>query len=641
MNYSFRVNLRRISPFVLPPALALFVYAFSLGNGFAMIDDGLLIFENNLIREISPSTLWTAFTSYDPELYIPLTFLSYQIDYLIGGLHPFIYHLTNLLLHAGSSLLVAVCGFFLFADRRLAIIAGMLFAVHPLHSEAVAWASARKDLLSGFFFLLSVVMYLARVRKRRADSVSLTVPWYYLSIGAFLLALLSKVSAAPLPLILLLMDFFQQRKIDRHIILEKIPFFLLALLFGFVALGGKSTLIMERSFFEMMLLACKTTVFALFKILFPLHLSVFYPELSPVTLINPLFLLSVLLMITGAFSLWFFRKQRVILFSFLFFGITLAPAFLTVVKGGNTFFFSDRYAYLPSMGIIFLVCVCLREFTRKHSSLFTVVSSLLILLFIPFTALQARFWGNSVDLFSRVTEHYPEFYLGHINLGAGLREAGKKEEAITEFRKAIELHPLANTYGLVAQVEAERRNYREAVRAFGEGIAMQETDAELHYGLGQVYALMGERENAVASYERALELSPMEESRYKHFARRISSRRDKILLRMGLLYGETGDHAKAMEFYEKALLDNPLNADAEFNLAVSLGNLDRTDEAMSHYERARDMDPSHSRARVNLAILYVRSGRKSEAIKELRIVLKIDPFNIMAKNMLPSLGVTP
>ena len=113
---------------------------------------------------------------------------------------------------------------------------------------------------------------------------------------------------------------------------------------------------------------------------------------------------------------------------------------------------------------------------------------------------------------------------------------------------------------------------------------MQE-DAELHYGLGQVYALMGEREKAVESYERALELSMNEANRYREFARRISSREDKILLRLGLLYGETGDHAQAMEYYEAALFENPLSADAEYNLAVSLCNLDRTDEAIKHCQK--------------------------------------------------------
>lgn len=469
----------------------------------------------------------------------------------------------------------------------------------------------------------------------------LVTSWF--GVLFFLLALLSKVTAITLPVILLLVDWYLGRRDVKRMFLEKIPYFLLSLLFGLIALGGKSSLITDRSFPEMILLACKMTVFALYKILFPFHLTVFYPELTPVTLSHPLFLLSVLLMGAGLILLWCLRKQRAVLFGFLFFFITLAPSFLTVVKGGNTFFFSDRYAYIPSIGIIVLFCFFLNKRIGKHMSLSsflfplsTLISSLIIVIFIPMTFIQARVWGNGVALFSQVTEQYPAFYLGHINLGASLRETGKKEEAIQEFRKAIALHPLANTYGLIGQVEAERRNYREAVRAFREGLAMEE-DAELHYGLGQVYALMGERENAVASYERALELSPVEENRYKQFARRISSRRDKILLRMGLLYGEAGDHLTAMEFYEEALTENPLNADAHYNLAVSLGNLDRTDETIAHYERAREIDPAYIRARVNLAILYMRGGRKTEAIRELRAVLKIDPQNIAATNTLKSL----
>ena len=510
----------------------------------------------------------------------------------------------------------------------------------------MAWASARKDLLSGFFFLCSLFVYLRHLqeeRGKRKEENSLSTFHFPLSsslplsIFLFLFALLSKVTAVTLPVILLLVDWFLGRRDYKRMVLEKIPYFLLSFLFGIIALGGKNSLIAERSLFEMILIACKTTVFSLFKILFPLRLSVFYPELSPVTVTNPFILLSILLIASGIVSLWFLRKHRFILFGALFFFITLAPAFLTVVKGGNTFFFSDRYAYLPSIGILFIACILLHGIFRSK---FSTILAVVLLLFAVRAARESLIWGDGVRLFERSTRLYPGFYLDHINLGASLREKGRREEAIQEFRKAIELHPLANTYGLIGQAEAERRNYREAVRAFKEGLAMQE-DAELHYGLGQVYALMGEREKAVESYERALELSMNESNRYREFARRISSREDKILLRLGLLYGETGDHAQAMEYYEAALFENPLSADAHYNLAVSLGNLDRTEEAIAHYERARDIDPSYIRARVNLAVLYARGGRTTEAIQELRAVLKIDPQNIAATATLKSLGVTP
>jgi len=150
----------------LPFLVALAIYAPSFRNGFAIIDDGLLIFENNLIRTISPRTLWVAFTSYDPELYIPLTLVSYQIDYLIGGYHPLIYHCTNALLHAGSALFISAIFSLLGVEKRMAILSGIVFALHPLHVEAVAWAAARKDLLSSFFFLGSLFAYITCIHRQ-------------------------------------------------------------------------------------------------------------------------------------------------------------------------------------------------------------------------------------------------------------------------------------------------------------------------------------------------------------------------------------------------------------------------------------------------------------------------------------------
>src|SRR3989344_9385724 len=324
---------------LLPPLLALLVYLPSLRNGFALVDDGLLIFENNLVRELSLKTLRVAFTSYDPELYIPLTFVSYQSDYLLGGYNPLIYHLTNLLLHMGSTFLVSAFIFYLTKRSKLAIACALLFAIHPITVETVVWAAARKDVLSGFFFLLSATLYL-----------------------------LSKVTAITLPLIFLLCDLHRGRRDYKEVVLEKTPYFLLALLFGLIALFGKATLLAERSPLEHFLLACKMVILALSKILVPLRLSVFYPELGEVTLFHPTFLLSLLILIILGAVVWMFRQKKLLLFGALFFLITLAPAALTFMKGGNTFLFSDRYAYLPSLGVIFLAAHLLDEnFRRKFS----------------------------------------------------------------------------------------------------------------------------------------------------------------------------------------------------------------------------------------------------------------------------------
>jgi len=673
----------------LPFLVALVIYAPSLRNGFAIIDDGLLIFENNLIRTISPRTLWVAFTSYDPELYIPLTLVSYQIDYLIGGYHPFIYHCTNVLLHAGSALFVSAIFSLLGVGRRMAILSGIVFALHPLHVEAVAWAAARKDILSSFFFLGSLLAYITCIHRqvlnqkkgtsakcvmlsdRKNPSVCFDtifgsaepkitqhdtlgflrlyrsthfaeVPkgiFFIVSLVLFLLALLSKATALSLPLILLTVHLLIPAIPRKKICISILPFFALSFIFGVIALGGKSAMIAARTPVEFVLLACKTTIFALLQILFPFHLSVFYPELTSVTLFNPVYAASVILLIFLSVLLWKLRRNKTLLFGAFFFLATLAPSFLAVVKGGNTFFFSDRYAYLPSIGILFIIVSVMQDKRVLWSQHERMLLGAILCVLTLFTMYQSLLWGNSTKLFAQATRAYPDFYLAHINLGASLRQEGKPEEALREFRTAITLHPLPNTYGLIGQIEAERGNFIQSVKEFEAGLSLLPTDPELLYGLGQVYALMGETEKAQKAYEQALAVTEAESNIYRTFARRISARRDMILLRMGILVGSHGNHEEAVALYQRALEENPYNAEAHYNLAVGLGNLDRAQEAIQHYEATVDLNPRHIQALVNLGISYEKSGRRLEAIRMFRKTIEVDPVNTIANAALRSFGV--
>ena len=213
-----RGKMQRMKRFII--LLGFFLLAFaifgkSLGNDFVDFDDGLLIFENPIIQEISVWSLKQAFTTYDPELYVPLTMISYQIDHLLWGMNPFGFHLTNLVLHTMNALLVTL--FIRLLMRRLSyhllpVLCGLLFLVHPLHTEAVAWASARKDVLSSFFFLLSVCSYLQwREREKKEERSGKLL--YSFSIFAFALGLLAKVSIIMLPVILLLIEWLQGRSL--------------------------------------------------------------------------------------------------------------------------------------------------------------------------------------------------------------------------------------------------------------------------------------------------------------------------------------------------------------------------------------------------------------------------------------------
>jgi tetratricopeptide (TPR) repeat protein len=651
--------------------LALITYAPSLGNGFALLDDGLLIFENNAVREFSWRTLKAIFTSYDPELYVPLTIVSYKLDYLIGGYHPFMYHATNLLLHILSSLLVAWIALTLSHRKLVALFVGILFALHPLHVETVAWAAARKDVLSSFFFLAAFASYLRFMcHPEPAEGVK---RWYLLSLILFIFGLLSKVTVLTLPIVLLLTELFlQSKKEDRMqsapssspapaltpALFRTLPYFALSLLFGIIALGGKGDVLGAVSLLEKVFLAGKSTFFVLLKIFFPVQLSPFYPQTSSISPLHPVFLIPLLLttiltLFSAVYSCTGTSVQRhlvvlrTVAFGWLFFLITLAPTFLTPSKGGeNIYITSDRYAYLPSIGILFAVAMVFAMFlenapdarsqTKRLRGTFLAAGAL-TLLFIILSTRQSLLWGGNVALFAHAAEVSPNFYFAHINHGAALRLERRHKEAEEAFRRAISLRPLGNTYGLLAQVLAEQKKFDEAIVEFEQGMLLDPKDYELHHGLGQVYALQRNFDAALAEYERALALMPSAENEYLKLSRRAGARRDVVLERIGILYGERGDHARAIEYYKKALAENPYFADAHFNLAVGLGNLGKREEALKHYEEAVRLEPSHIRARVNLAILYAEKGRKREARELLQGVLKDDPGNQIAKEVLRKL----
>src|SRR3989338_4884726 len=171
-----------------------------LHNGFVSIDDGLLITKNAAVQSLNPRTLWHIFTSYDPELYIPLTLFTYQMEWALAGAQPILFHLTNILLHIGSGIFLFLLLRRIFSVEIIAFFGALIFLLHPLHTEAVALAAARKDVLSAFFFLGSLYFY-ERSRQEKKE----VFPWW--SFAFFLLALLSKVTVVLLPILLILLDW--------------------------------------------------------------------------------------------------------------------------------------------------------------------------------------------------------------------------------------------------------------------------------------------------------------------------------------------------------------------------------------------------------------------------------------------------
>lgn len=489
------------SGFVL---LLLVIYGRSLGNGFVALDDPGLILDNPVSHGLSRHTIAAAFTSFDPELYIPLTFVSYQVDYLIGGVNPFIYHLTNLLLHACNALLVTVVLWRLTRRRALALFAGLVFAVHPLNVEAVAWAAARKDVLSAFFALLTIVAYL-QYRDRHAGR------WYAWSLAAFLAALLSKVSVLLLPFALLSIDWYGGRTWSRRAWIEKLPFFLLSGIFGCVALFGK---VGNGSFLlEKVLIGCKAIVFYLEKFLWPSGLSVLYPYTQSIAIGNPDLFIPVIVVacvtIATVFAAWRWEWKSPLL-AWMLFLLFLLPSFTNMAKGENAaldvYFASDRYAYLAMLGPLLCVGVVFEHMRKAIGGHAWGVASLLLLILSIVASLQSLVWKDSLALFSHVLSVYPNSYVAHVNVGKELYDRGNKDEALREFGHALEIRDDATADYDVGMIFLEKGQTDNARLAFEKAVNANPEDVDALLALAAVLRMQGDATQELRVLESAATL---------------------------------------------------------------------------------------------------------------------------------------
>ncbi|MBI1812885.1 tetratricopeptide repeat protein [Candidatus Peregrinibacteria bacterium] len=577
--------LERLSPWhlcVMIVITTLLVFGPHLGNRFVTLDDGLLIYNNPAAQEISIRSLRYAFTSYDPELYVPLTVISFQFTHLFFGLHPLGYHLVNLLLHCTSSVLLFWILLLLTRRKFLAFFCAMLFAIHPLQTEAVLWAAARKDVLSGTFFLLSIYLSLLFRREGRRS-------FFVWSIAAFALGLLSKVSIIMLPAVLLAIDWMERRPLDRAVGKEKIPYAILSLLFGIIAIVGKTQNIRSSGPLQTMLLAVRSTVFYLEKILWPTHLTVIYPQLGPVTLASSVFAVSVLvLLVLIVATMLLARRSRAACVALAFYLIMLLPNYTNFSKNGFLFFASDRYAYLPSIGIFALAAggaLALRE--RLGASMkasLTVVCALVIVALSGVTFAQGSTWRESEAMYRNSLAIYPQSVLVRNSLGDVLMKAGRREEAKEQFARALALDPtlqaghvnMGSYFQQIGDFDDAIKEYAAAEALVDDRPSLSIDDLGAYYFLGGLYDQLGKTDLSIAQFRRAVE--------------------------------------KAGKF-----------AEPHYNLGLQYQKNGRTEEAMMEFRTAIKRQPDHIASHYHLAGIEAERGLLDDAIAELKIVLSLAP----------------
>lgn len=559
----------------------LLAYGRSLSFDFAPIDDYDLVTHNLAVREISWRSLERAFTTYDPELYIPLTFLSFQATHAIAGMHAWVFHLVNLLLHAANALLVFRLTWFLFSSSRsqdsqlktrsfvLALFATLLFAVHPLHTESIVWISARKDLLATFFVLLTVLSVLRALRTKRHR-------WWLIGLFAFLCSLLSKVTPVALPILLIVLLAREGMSVRRALV-RTLPFFGLSLVAGIIALLGKDAVVVAGSLTTKTVLAAVALGLTSLRLLWPIRLHPFYP-VPPVDIALMTITLLPMLLLTFA---WFMRRRSPLVtlglaWFFLFLLPTTANIQTDLHAAGATFG-SDRYAYLPSIGILIalqaLVGHCLDRSSLMGKRALVGCALLIAALFVVLSGAQTNTWRSADALFTHALTLSPTSIEARTSLARLWREQDRLQEAFDLLKEGLRYGDHPRLHLAAGFLFAKAGQVAEAEEEFTRAREKDPASAEPFYALAGLRAHEDRLVEAETLYRAAIEREPAYVSAHVELAR--------LLL-------EKGKPEQAQEHLTAALKADPDDIDALKTMGAFLRSQDKAEEA-KRYERDADL----------------------------------------------------
>ncbi len=458
----------KIFSLIILAYITVFSFYPALSANFINLDDTAMVINNQYIRDLSIDNVIDVFSNYHYRLYHPIVTISYAVEYYFFKLDPFVYHVNNILLHLLNVFLV----FFIFQrltkSFAISYIVSFLFAVHPVHVEAVAWISSRKDLLYSVFYLLSMLFYLKISESKNKTNM------FILSVLFFTLSCLSKPMAVTLPVILILLDYYQNNLTVKKI-KNYIPFILISLIFSVVTIFGyysteqKSTYTLYSGIINI-LNTHFNILFYLFNFIFPVKLSCLYPFFYNQYDNPPYFIMysPVLLYVILLFVLLSLKFNKRIFFGFMFFILTLLPSSGIMPTGMAPI--ADRYVYLPYIGLFYLFA----EFAvyvymkTKIKIFFWLISLLLSSVLVYLTYTRTVLWQDTKSLMTDTINKYPE-NANHAYLVRGMefKLEDKLTEAESDFKKSFSIsQDSPYTAFNLAHLAQLQKNYTEAKKGY-------------------------------------------------------------------------------------------------------------------------------------------------------------------------------
>ena len=647
-------------------AVAVFlVFGQTLRHEFINYDDEEYFYDNPQVQHgLTWSGVAWAFRTMYAANWHPLTWLSLMLDAQLFGAGPMGPHLTNVILHAVNTVLL-----FLLLRRlsgaywRSALVAA-LFGLHPLHVESVAWVSERKDVLSGLFFMLTLLMYARYVEESKVRCLKSKV-FYGLALLFFALGLMSKPMLVTLPFVLLLLDYWplqrfmlhDSRKVIARMVWEKLPFLLLSAAACVATVLAQQELIKSTIMLPFTLrfgnaLVAYATYFV--QMVWPEHLAVFYPYRFDVPDWQTVGTGILLLFIT---LLAFRTARRFPYFAtgWLWYLGMLVPVIGLVQVGEQAR--ADRYTYLPLIGVFILLAWGTGEVFERWryrrqvlgAGAFTVIAVLMVC-----SSIQTSYWRDSESLWTHTLACTSGNYVGLNNLGHVFAKRGQTAEAMKYYQMSLEIKPgymdAHNNFGVVL---AEQGRFAEAMEHYQRALEIKPDFAGVHYNLGNLLTKEGRIAEANECYQRAIEIKPdFAEAHYNlggALARQgrnleaINQYQQVIEINpdfagvhnnLGVALVALGSNAEAISHFQKALKNKSDNAEAHYNLGVALDRQGKPGEAIDHYQKALAIKPDYAEAHNNLGMVLARQGQSAEAIRHFQQALEIKPDYAEAHNNL-------
>lgn len=609
-------------------------------------DDAGYILKNEYIKKFTWENVQKIFTEFYMSNYHPLTMLSYAIDYAIAGENPAWYHLVNLLFHSLNILLVFKLLKQITSSNFLGLIGAFLFALHPMHVESVAWISERKDVLYAFFFLLASITYLNWISKRKMGS-------YIMTSLFFLLSLLSKSNAVVFPVVCFVYDYLKQRKFSWFLLVEKIPWLILSILFGVLALQSQEGAIQDLkdkiSWWEQLLLVNYGILLYIAKFFIPFKLSAFHPYPLKMDGLFPwyIYVLPIVSIAIFVVYLIYGRKQREITAGLLFFFIVIAPVLQLVPVGGAII--ADRYTYVPYIGLSLSLFVIIQNIKRKHL-FYALMAGWFIMLTLS-TWNRIGFWKNGDILFTDVLKKYPKnpfawnnrgflywdyyaikkykdnpvkkeiyvkkayddytraimldttFYQAYLNRAILLYNTGKPEEALTDFHKVIKLQP-KNKDALLGRANtlSTLGRYAEALPDYEVYLTIQPNDAKAILWKSIALVKTNQANKALFELRRSKILNPNDYEVYYW---------------LGLAHYHLQQMDSAVYYFDQTQLHRPDFAEVWDWEALAYQQLKNYDMALQYYNKALSFNPANCVSRINKTYLLITLGRLTESLNEI------------------------